>query len=178
MLLIDSGGALLMWHDSDPGAPGRPAFWCTTGGGVDPGETDRLAARREVREETGLDLSDRDLTGPVAERQVVHGYSDSVVTQQEVYFAVRCERFEPDTSEHTLDEQATFNGHRWWTIEELERTRELLFPAGVAGLLVAATARLAGPRGGATVASVALPVAQESTVDAGATTPDAEGVFT
>ena len=38
-----------------------PMTWSLPGGGVDPGESPEIAARREVMEETGFDLGDRPL---------------------------------------------------------------------------------------------------------------------
>ncbi len=165
MLLLDRDDAVFLWHDSDPGADGRPGFWITAGGGVDAGESDESAAVREVDEETGIQLRAEDLVGPLAERVVVHGYSDLVVTQQEVFFAARVDRRIPDHAGHTEDERASLQGHRWWRADELTRTDELVLPAGLDGLVRVAAVALADRR--VPDRLVPLPSAQESTVDAG-----------
>lgn len=51
--LFDDHGRLLMQHRDDK-APVSPNKWCCPGGGIEPGETEEEAARRELWEETGL----------------------------------------------------------------------------------------------------------------------------
>lgn len=53
ILLLDEADRVLLFR-FDPSD--RPPFWCTPGGAVDPGESYEQAARRELREETWLDL--------------------------------------------------------------------------------------------------------------------------
>ena len=96
------------------------------------------AAVRELWEETGLRVTPGELTGPVAERFVVHGYTDVVVDQEEVYFGVRCRPFEVSTAGHTADELATFTSHRWWTRDALASTRETVWPVALPDLVDAA----------------------------------------
>jgi 8-oxo-dGTP pyrophosphatase MutT (NUDIX family) len=69
VILIDNNRTLL-FEDSDPGVPGI-SWWTTPGGGVDEGESEVHAAIREVAEETGYRLSERELLGPIAMRHVV-----------------------------------------------------------------------------------------------------------
>lgn len=158
VLLIDPVGRVLLFEDSDPGLPGRPTFWITPGGGIDPGETPAEAAAREVTEETGYVVPDGLLTGPVARRTVVHGYSDKIVEQTETFFVARVPEFAVDTAGHTVDEVETLVAHRWWSRDELVRTDATVWPLGLPQLLGAVLGGAPWP--------VALDGGEESTVPA------------
>ncbi|MDQ2845308.1 MAG: NUDIX domain-containing protein [Actinomycetota bacterium] len=130
VLMVDDRDRLLLFADSDPGLPGS-SWWITTGGGVEPGESDRAAAIREVAEETGAVVMDADLIGPIAVRHAVHGYTDVIVEQGEVYFGVRVPAFEVSTAGHTAEERLTMTTHRWWTRAELAGTAHIVWPVGI-----------------------------------------------
>lgn len=140
VLLIDDQERLLLFSDSDPGVPGR-RWWITPGGGIDPGETDREAAVRELEEETGLLVAEDDLTGPVMTRTVVHGYSDVVIDQEDVFFVCRVPAFDVSTAGHTEDELLTMAMHRWWTRRALGETDEEIWPAEILDLWADADVR-------------------------------------
>ncbi|GGR48202.1 8-oxo-dGTP pyrophosphatase MutT (NUDIX family) [Nocardioides luteus] len=128
VLLIDDRDRILLFADSDPGVPGA-RWWITPGGGIDPGESDEVAAVREIEEETGLRITEADLLGPTMRRDVVHGYSDVVIEQEDVFYACWVPAFEVSIAGHTEEEQLTMGGHRWWTRAELETTDEEIWPA-------------------------------------------------
>src|SRR5699024_5779123 len=70
VLLLDDRDRLLLVRGHDVDDPGR-TWWFTLGGGIDPGESAREAAVREVQEETGLRIAEGDLTGPVLTRSAI-----------------------------------------------------------------------------------------------------------
>lgn len=98
-----------------------------------PGESHEQAALRELREETGLTdvpLSPEAWRGRpwLATRE---GVSQEVSQR---YFVVRAPWFEIDTSAFEELEKSSVTGHRWWTVDELAATTDLLRPAGLAQL--------------------------------------------
>ena len=132
ILLVDGEGRVLLFR-FDPGD--RPPFWCTPGGAVDPGESYAEAARRELREETGLELD----CGPeVAQRHVEFVTIEGVpVTADERYFRVRTDAFEIDTTGHTPLEQRVMQSWRWFARDEIATHPEMIFPEDLLALLAA-----------------------------------------
>lgn len=128
VIIVDALDRTLLFEDSDPGVDGV-TWWVTPGGGMDPGETQRQTAVREVAEETGYQLREEDLIGPLATRRAIHGYSDQILEQDETFFLSRVDQFELDTSAHTVEEQLTLVGHRWWSRDELAATQAWIWPA-------------------------------------------------
>jgi hypothetical protein len=81
-----------------------------------------------VAEETGYQLTEAELRGPIARRHVVHGYSDQVIEQDESFFLAMVSPFEVDISAHSLDEQLTIKQFRWWSHDDLRHTNEWIWP--------------------------------------------------
>jgi hypothetical protein len=77
--------------------------------------------------------------GPLLTRAVVHGYSDKVVDQVEVFYVVRVPAFEVDTTAHTEEEQLTVADIRWWTLGDLATTTDDVWPRDVLDVLELAT---------------------------------------
>ncbi len=157
-VIVTDGSHVLLLADTDPGIPGS-RWWVTPGGGVDRGESPRQAAVRELAEETGLRVEPGQLLGPVAVRDVVHGYSDQVLHQHESFFVLRTPRFEVDTAGQTEGEQVTMTGHAWHPIGELDLLPEPVWPAGIIGLIEASAASDSWP--------LELGEVEESTVPVG-----------
>lgn len=130
-VLVVAGGEVLLQQDSDPGVP-NVRWWVTPGGGIDPGEGPRQAAVRELWEETGLRVEPEAIVGPVATREVRHGYSDRVLMQHETFFRVDVGRFTPAPGGLTETERARLCGHGWFAFDALP---EVVWPACLARLL-------------------------------------------
>lgn len=128
IIVVGPDDRVLLFEDSDPGIPGV-TWWVTPGGGMDPGESERTTAVREMAEETGYALEESALVGPLATRYAVHGYSDQVLEQQESFYLVRVTAFEIDVSAHTEEEQITLQGHRWWSRAEIAAGESWIWPA-------------------------------------------------
>jgi 8-oxo-dGTP pyrophosphatase MutT (NUDIX family) len=133
VFLVDPEGSVLLLRGRDPNRPEAGWWWLTPGGGIDDGETAEAAARREVREETGLVIDD---VGQVVFRRTVQfDFEGLRYNQREQFFCVRCDRFAVDRSGWTDVERRSMAEHRWWTYEELATTRETVYPEQVAEIL-------------------------------------------
>lgn len=103
VLIVDGRDRLLLLKRSDSGCWGPP------GGAVEPGEVVETAARREVREETGLDLGRLALFGVYSGPELFYRYpnGDEVYNVTIIYLAREF------TGEVTLDGEHT--QWRWFT---------------------------------------------------------------
>ncbi len=132
ILLVDGLGRVLLFRFV---APDRPPFWCTPGGAVDPGESYAAAARRELREEVGLD---RDCGPEVARRHAQFRSIEGVeVDADERYFRVDVEALYVDAAGHTELERRVMTRWQWFAPAELAGHAEPIFPENLADLLAA-----------------------------------------
>jgi TDG/mug DNA glycosylase family protein len=115
LVLDPDGRILLVRFDDELGQ-----WWCTPGGGVDPGETDEAALTRELAEEVGLVEFD---VGPLLwTREHCLVNPTKWGGQHERHYLVRVDPFEPRP--HFTAEQLAAEGvheARWFTLDELDR---------------------------------------------------------
>jgi 8-oxo-dGTP pyrophosphatase MutT (NUDIX family) len=134
VLIIDKAGRVLLLHGFDPARPDIP-YWFTVGGGAKPGESLAQAAAREAREETGLCVTAADLGRPVWHEVTEFGFDGARYQQEQDFFRLRVDAPEVSTDGMTDEEAAVVDGHRWWTVAELESTAEAFYPVGLPRLL-------------------------------------------
>lgn len=132
VLLMDELSRVLLFQGQDPSNP-SDIYWCPVGGGIEPGESPEDAARREVREETGL--IDFDLGPHVWNRQDKYSFNGRNYHVSEAWFLSRVSAFEIDTTSLFGLERISFVQYRWWTQSELDVTTEIMTPRQLAPLL-------------------------------------------
>jgi 8-oxo-dGTP pyrophosphatase MutT (NUDIX family) len=138
--LLVSDGALLLIEGCDPARPEEGTWWLTPGGGIDDGETREDAVVREVLEETGLTLRLADVGPVVATRVADFEFDGEAYHQSEWFFAIEVERFEPHGAGWEPVEHRALLAYRWWTVDELEATADVVYPAELAAVLRAVLA--------------------------------------
>jgi len=132
VVLLDPDECVLLMRYDD--APPNGTHWSTPGGGLNDGEDYPAAAVRELAEETGW--SDVALLGEVMRRSFDMAYGDQIVHQVERLYLARTDQRRREIrgveAMHASDGIAAW---RWWTLDELDATREEVWPAGLADLI-------------------------------------------
>jgi len=142
VLLLDDADRILLARGHDVDQPER-SWWFTIGGGVDPGESDRDAALREVREETGILLDPGALVGPVYTRSAIFDFYRQHCRQDEVLFLARVDDASGgggDAGTLSRDgwtdvELDVVDEMRWWSLDDLRGVEIEVFPEGLPDLV-------------------------------------------
>ena len=121
-LIVMSGDerVLLLRYERQDGA--GPSFWVPPGGAIEPGESHRCAAKRELNEETGLHT---EIASELWDVDFEFDLDGKPVRQFEKYFLVRVDAPEQDLHNSSPEPIAE---HRWWTFDELEITGDTIYP--------------------------------------------------
>jgi len=126
-ILRDDAGRVLLIHFVLP----NMTFWATPGGGMEAGETPLAAAIRELREELGIAVA---LEGPVHRAVGIFEFEGVLIENTDHFFAGRWNGT-PRLTGATETESAALRAVRWWTMEEIERTEEDIFPRDLSDVL-------------------------------------------
>lgn len=149
VLVIDRQWRVLLFGARIVDLDARPAevlFWYAPGGGVEPGESLRGAAVRELAEEIGLNVTEVELEGPVWLRRSVDHFLGREMDSREIFFVVRGVDHVVDVSGQTELEQYEDQPFRWWTLAQIASSAELFAPRDLALVLPTVLARpWAGP---------------------------------
>lgn len=146
VLLLDRDGRALLFRFVDP-VNGSP-FWITPGGGLDEGETFEDAAKRELREETGIVVGEKRnasvsgaeaaALGPcVWTRTIDIRYGHKRFRQHERYFPLQLDANQPpiDTAGMLDYEVTDLHEHRWWSAPDIAASDDRFAPSRLATLL-------------------------------------------
>ena len=129
VIMVDANERVLLFRGHERITPDQ-GFWFTPGGGVEEGEDLRATAIREAHEETGLRLAEDDLLGPVWVRRVTTTVEGDLSHGEEWFFLAKLGgSVQVDTSGFTQLEVDTIDEHRWWSVRELARTTDVIYPA-------------------------------------------------
>jgi len=111
VIIINSESELLLFsHEADE--------WTVVAGAVEPNETIRDAAYRELSEEAGAELSAKAVG--VAHAHTFH-YDEQVRHMISIYYVMRYERGEIIPGDDMRGAE-----YRWWTLQDLKSKPELL----------------------------------------------------
>ena len=138
--MLAPGGRLLLQQGHDPLDTRRPPYWFLPGGGIDPGEEPAEALRRELLEECGL--RDLEVGALLWEQRAVFHFAGIDFDQDEQVLLVRIPAaVEIRPTALGLLEAAAFGAARWWPLDEVGATGDVLYPVDLPARLSAAGLR-------------------------------------
>ena len=135
IVLLDPAGRVLLLKITEPDRPAIPPFWITPGGGLEGDEAFEDCARRELREETGIEEF---ALGPcvwLREHTWWFEWEKVWIRSIERYFVARTEQQAVSLAHQSDQVEMQFLAeHRWWTLAEMATATERLVPAEFARL--------------------------------------------
>jgi 8-oxo-dGTP pyrophosphatase MutT (NUDIX family) len=130
VVLLDPDDRILLLHGFEPADPSL-TWWFTPGGGAEPGESLPDAARRELREETGI--TEVELGPVIWRRRSTFSFAGQRWANDEWYLLGHTRETDVDMSGRTELELASTTGARWWTLQELRAVADEAREADEAG---------------------------------------------
>lgn len=102
-------------------------FWVLPGGGVKKHETFEDAVKREIYEETGI--TNINVKNCVFSR-IIHAELRNIEQNlyYERYYVVETDDVEINTDNLTNNEIEVINKYKWWSINELKQTKDVVLP--------------------------------------------------
>lgn len=142
ILLCDLADRVLLLRVRDTQRVDLEPWWELPGGGIEPGEGPGDAAARELAEETGIAIAATEFPKPSWYRDCTYRYRGRRIFQHESIVVVHLGTPTPELSgaARTAAELEDVIGHRWWTITEVQDSRERFFPGRLPTLIAEAVA--------------------------------------
>ena len=138
LLVINDHGQTYLLRGRDVTLPDRAPFWFTPGGKIDAGETPKMAAVRELREEIGLVIAPEDLGDIIGTETSNYHFQGTAYLQKGVFFAIRSNQAGLNKAGWSDIEARTIDQGKWWSVAELQATTETIYPAHLANMLASA----------------------------------------
>jgi len=135
---------VLLLHGWDPLRRDRP-FWFTIGGAVEPGETLREAAARELREEAGIAVDPELLGEPFATGPIEFWWAGMHFDQDQTFYAIALSDAAVSFAGQEALERATIDKHGWLRPEELDAGGERPADPELPRIMRLAVAAVLGP---------------------------------
>ena len=138
LLVLDAQQRLLLFHIHDAAPlhalyPEMTVYWGTPGGGLEPDESFEQAARRELWEETGMQIES---VGPcVWHYERVMQIAEQRLHRHERFYPINVPTATVSLANMLAYEHETHCAYRWWMCQELEQSQELFVPADLPHLL-------------------------------------------
>jgi ADP-ribose pyrophosphatase YjhB (NUDIX family) len=124
VLLDPQDRVLMMRYDN---GPPNGSHWATPGGGLEPGESYRRAALRELAEETGW--SDIELLNEIHRGSHTMEWGGVLLYQHERLYLARTDILaRPITGVDAMHDSDGIAAWHWWSLAELETTNETIWP--------------------------------------------------
>jgi 8-oxo-dGTP pyrophosphatase MutT (NUDIX family) len=136
-VVLDVRESVLLFHTRDPTYPELGTWWELPGGGIDPGETYRETAVRELAEEAGIAVTPDQVGPPNWRRRATFRYRGERRINNEVVVPVRLSVIGPavDGAGRVGFEDEDYFDFRWWPVSEVIGSTDRFYPGRLPELL-------------------------------------------